>query len=160
MLRHFLRRLRVQDKCLPLKQMKRLQGYTFETVDFCQMAEGFSGKYKILALRAKRSSDKKKKTHMYKFDRVTSIESLDEERYSNWAAKAGWGLGIGVLTGGLGLIAGAAIAGNNRDQVVRLILDDGEWIVVTLKRKQVKKLPKHLAEQLTVSKYGLDVKAA
>jgi len=87
-------------------------------------------------------------------DDVQSAELLDKESYTNWTAKAGWSIGLGLATGGLGLVAGALMGGNNQDKIVRLGFADGQWIVTQLKKSQFRKLPMSLQSQMQAGKYG------
>ncbi|WP_324751474.1 hypothetical protein [Roseovarius sp. Pro17] len=44
-------------------------------------------------------------------DDIETMRQMDEETYRSAGGAAGWAIAGGVLTGGLGLLAGAAIGG-------------------------------------------------
>lgn len=72
----------------------------------------------ILGLRSKK----------YPVKQIVSIEELDAETYRSGGAAALGAVVGGVLTGGIGLIAGAAIGGRRRTVATYLVrFDDGHY---------------------------------
>ena len=62
-------------------------------------------------------------------DDIETMRQMDEETYRSAGGAAGWAITGGVLTGGLGLLAGAAIGGRRRHTATYLIhLRDGKHV--------------------------------
>ncbi|GAB5454333.1 MAG: hypothetical protein Hens2KO_05620 [Henriciella sp.] len=104
----------------------------------CVFAKDFWGNYKGIQIDF---AD-------YEWDRIKGITLLDEEQYNNWAAKAGWGLSLGLLTGGVGLIAGALVAGNRKDRIVKFDLPHNLWVIAVVKRKDFRLCPKRIQSRI------------
>jgi hypothetical protein len=69
-------------------------------------------------------------------DDIETIQRMDEETYRSAGGAAGWAITGGVLTGGLGLLAGAAIGGRRRQNATYLIrLRDVKHVVVNGRAK-------------------------
>lgn len=116
---------------------------SMEQPGLCLFDKGWTGLYKGLFIGGK----------TYKWDDVRKVSLLDEEQYKNWAAKAGWGIGLGLATGGVGLIAGALISGNNKDRIVKFDLAEDMWIVAVVKRKDFRLCPQNIQNAMR----GLDL---
>lgn len=76
---------------------------------------------------------------------IETMQQMDEETYRSAGGAAGWGIAGGVLTGGLGLLAGAAIGGRRRHQAIYLIrMRDGKHVAFQKTDKSaLKALQKH-----------------
>ena len=60
---------------------------------------------------------------------IESAEEIDEETYRSAGATAGWAIAGGLLTGGIGLIAGAAIGARRRKNAIYLVkFKDGQFV--------------------------------
>ncbi len=74
----------------------------------------------------------------YKLRDITSVVELDAETFRSGGKAAAGAIIGGVLTGGVGLIAGAAIGGRKRKSASYLIrFSDGEYVVVTETRRDI-----------------------
>ena len=82
------------------------------------------------------------KARSYTQDDIKEINEIEEETFRSGGKAAVGAIIGGVLTGGIGLIAGAAIGGRRRSEATYLIhFTDGEYVAFTeSKRKIVKAL--------------------
>ncbi|NRP11576.1 hypothetical protein XMM379_002515 [Aliiroseovarius sp. xm-m-379] len=75
------------------------------------------------------------RTITYYPDDIETIMELDEENYRSAGGAAAFAIAGGVLTGGLGLIAGAAVGGRRRKNVVFAAkFKDGNFVVFQEKK--------------------------
>lgn len=91
------------------------------------------------------------KAKKYVQKQFVSVEEIDNESYRS-AGKAAVGAIVGgVLTGGIGLIAGAALGGRKRKTASYLIrFDDSEYAAVEVTDRNVIKVLDHLAQKQEV----------
>ncbi len=69
------------------------------------------------------------RSRKYLPDDISTMQQIDEETYRSAGGDAGWGIAGGVLTGGVGLLAGAAFGGRRRGQATYLIhFNDGKHV--------------------------------
>ena len=96
------------------------------------------------------------KTKRYFPKDIRAITEIDEEQYRSAGGAAAWAIAGGVLTGGIGLLAGAAIGGRRRRVGTYLIVfEDGAFIAIEERRKQfVKKLNVLVAKKAMVENGG------
>ena len=75
--------------------------------------------------------------------KMTDCQVVTEENKVNFAGAAGWGVVGGLLTGGVGLLAGALLGGRGKATVCALQFDDGSQFLVSGKPKEVAQLMFH-----------------
>ena len=78
-------------------------------------------------------------TQRYQKDDVTMIEEVTESNLKSMKAKLGWGIGLGLATGGIGALVGLLAMGNKR-QIMAVSFKDGKSICVECKPREVAKL--------------------
>jgi hypothetical protein len=71
---------------------------------------------------------------------IEKAEIITEDNKVNFIGAAGWGVVGGVLTGGLGFLAGALLGGRGKETFCALKFSDGTQMVVSGKPKDVVKL--------------------
>ena len=94
----------------------------FESGDF---PEGSIGQIKERKLRILGDGGKEITT----YNKIEHVEKLDSQAKTNWGRKAAVGVTAGVLTGGIGLVAGGLLAGNNKEMVLLIKFPDGKSAV-------------------------------
>ncbi|MEP2990909.1 MAG: hypothetical protein ABJO88_18290 [Parasphingorhabdus sp.] len=93
------------------------------------------------------------KAQKYVQKQFASVEEIDAEVFRSGGRAAVGAIVGGVLTGGIGLIAGAAIGGRKRKTASYLIrLDDGEYIAFEEKDRNVMNVLDQLAQKQAVRK--------
>jgi hypothetical protein len=68
---------------------------------------------------------------------IESAEIITEDNKVNFMGAAGWGIVGGLLTGGVGLLAGAVLGGRGKETYCALRFKDGSQFVVSGKPKDV-----------------------
>lgn len=69
------------------------------------------------------------KTTTYTPDDVAEVQEVTEENYRSLGATAAWAVGAGLLTGGIGLIVGAAFGGRKKKTATYLVrFTDGKSV--------------------------------
>ena len=69
--------------------------------------------------------------------KLEKAEIITEDNKVNFIGAAGWGIVGGVLTGGLGFLAGAVLGGRGKETFAALKFSDGTELVVSGKPKNV-----------------------
>lgn len=93
------------------------------------------------------------KAQKYVQKQFESVEEIDAEVFRSGGKAAVGAIVGGVLTGGIGLIAGAAIGGRKRKTASYLIrLEGGEYIAFEEKDRNVMKVLDQLAQKQDVRK--------
>ncbi len=93
------------------------------------------------------------KAQKYVQKQFESVEEIDSEVFRSGGKAAVGAIVGGVLTGGIGLIAGAAFGGRKRKTASYLIrLEGGEYIAFEEKDRNVMKVLDHLAQKQDVRK--------
>ena len=83
------------------------------------------------------------------YNRIEKLEELDSKAKREWGRKAMWGVGLGLATGGVGLLAGGLLAGNNKETMFLAELPDGKNILGTADKKGFKLLRSLVVEEST-----------
>ena len=80
---------------------------------------------------------------------IQIIEEIDEDTYRSAGGAAAWAIAGGVLTGGIGFLAGAAFGGRRRQNTSFLVVfRDGQFVAFEERRKaMVTKLKTLLTKQ-------------
>lgn len=69
------------------------------------------------------------KTTTYTPDDVDEVQEVTEENYRSLGTTAAWAVGAGLLTGGIGFIAGAAFGGRKKKSATYLVrFSDGKSV--------------------------------
>lgn len=93
----------------------------------------------------------------YEQKQFKSVEEINAEVFRSGGKAAAGAIIGGVLTGGIGLIVGAAIGGRKRKTASYLIrLDDGGYIAFEEKDRNVIKVLDRLAQQQAIQKRMAD----
>lgn len=72
---------------------------------------------------------------------IESIEQVDEEKTTDIKSAVGWGIVGGLATGGIGLLAGALIAGRNKKYVTfEIRFKDGTYFICQCRKHEYAKL--------------------
>lgn len=71
---------------------------------------------------------------------LETAEIVTEENKVNFTGALGWGAVGGILTGGIGLLAGALLGGRGKSTVCALKFKDGSQFLVSGKPKDIAKL--------------------
>lgn len=88
------------------------------------------------------------KARKYVQKQIASIQEIDSDAYRSAGGAAVGAIVGGVLTGGIGLIAGAAFGGRKRQNASYLIkFDDGEHAAIEISDKNVIKVLDQLAQK-------------
>lgn len=83
----------------------------------------------------------------YRQSDIASVTEIEAEQFRSLGKAAAGAIIGGVLTGGIGLIAGAAIGGRKRKEASYLIrFKDGEYAAITETNGNVMKVLDHLAQ--------------
>lgn len=78
-------------------------------------------------------------------EELLSVETMDTDEYRNGGTAAAGAIIGGILTGGIGLLAGAAFGGRKKgSRVIRLRFTEDRQVVAELSMKQWKKHSKVL----------------
>jgi hypothetical protein len=100
------------------------------------------------------------KSHKYSQEQIASINPIDEERYRSGGGAAAGAIIGGVLTGGIGLIAGAAIGGRQRNRIAFLVtFDDGHHVAFEETKKAKIKLLTSLIQAAKIKSLTSEPKA-
>ena len=80
---------------------------------------------------------------------ILTIEEIDEDTYRSAGGAAAWAIAGGVLTGGIGLLAGAAFGGRRKHNSSFLVVfNDGKFVAFEERRKgMIKRIKTLLAKQ-------------
>ena len=93
------------------------------------------------------------KAHKYVQKQFVSVEEIDAEVFRSGGKAAVGAIVGGVLTGGIGLIAGAAIGGRKRRTASYLIqFDDGQYIAFEDNDKNVIKVLDQISQKQAIRK--------
>ena len=77
------------------------------------------------------------RTLTYYPDDIESVREIDEDTYRSAGGAAAWAITGGILTGGIGLIAGAAFGGRRRSNSIYLVrFKDGNFVAFEEKNGQ------------------------
>lgn len=91
------------------------------------------------------------KTRKYVQKQMVSVEEIDRETFRSAGGAAVGAIVGGVLTGGIGLIAGAAFGGRQRKNASYLIrFNDGEHAAIEVSDRNVITVLGHLAQKQEV----------
>ena len=72
--------------------------------------------------------------------KLSQCEIVTDENKVNFIGAAGWGAVGGILTGGIGILAGALLGGRGKATVCAIKFPDGSQFIVQGKTKDVAKL--------------------
>lgn len=102
--------------------MARLIDCSIPDVVSCELSQGFTGKLKFRLAYGWNA-------HHYTQDQIASVTPIDEDKYRSAGGAAAGAIIGGVLTGGIGLLAGAAIGGRRRQRAAFVVVfDDGHHV--------------------------------
>ncbi|MFE3837829.1 hypothetical protein [Pseudogemmobacter sonorensis] len=97
------------------------------------------------------------KAKKYVQKQIVSIHEIDRETYRSAGGAAVGAIVGGVLTGGIGLLAGAALGGRRRKSASYLIhFDDGEYAAIEVSDGNVIRVLDHLAQKQEVRRQVAD----
>lgn len=94
----------------------------------------FTGKKWILKTKGKFFKE------CIKADKIETLEVASEENVKNLGGAVGWGIAGGLLTGGVGLLAGALLGGQGKNVTFICKLKDGRKFMATAKNKDFIKM--------------------
>lgn len=109
--------------------MARLIDSSINGVVRCELSFNWLGKLKV-------SLPYGWKSHTYTQDQIVSVTPIDEDKYRSAGGAAVGAIIGGVLTGGIGLLAGAAFGGRRRQRSAYLVtFDDGHHVAFEESKK-------------------------
>lgn len=121
--------------------MARLIDSSINGVVGCEVSLTWLGKLKIVMPYSWKS-------HVYTQEQIVSVTPIDEDKYRSAGGAALGAIVGGVLTGGIGLIAGAAFGGRRRQRSAYLVtFNDGHHVAF----EEIKKANLKLLNQLVQS---------
>lgn len=92
------------------------------------------------------------KSHKFKQADISKVVEIDSQAYRSAGGAAAGAIIGGALTGGIGLLAGAALGGRRRSSASYLVyFRDGNHVAFTETRKDVIKVLNHFAKRTQVS---------
>ena len=97
--------------------MTRLIDCSIPDVVACEISQGFTGKLKFRLAYGWNA-------HEFTQDQIASASLIDEDKYRSGGGAAAGAIIGGVLTGGIGLLAGAALGGRRRNRAAFVVLFD------------------------------------
>ncbi|MBL1438335.1 MAG: hypothetical protein COB08_019325 [Rhodobacteraceae bacterium] len=100
-----------------------------EGIDGVEVSPAFRGRFVVKCSRGWKSTK-------YKADDIEHIEIIDEDQYRSLGATAAGAIIGGLLTGGIGLLAGAAFGGRRKNTIsVFIKFTDGNHVAFTETKK-------------------------
>ncbi|WP_181892983.1 hypothetical protein [Falsiruegeria mediterranea] len=131
--------------------MTKLIDCSIEGVVDCNISQTWTGKLKIALPYGWKS-------HNYSQEQITEIVTIDEDKYRSAGGAAAGAIIGGVLTGGIGFLAGAALGGRRRKEASFLVrFADGNHAAFTETSGAILKVLDRLlltAQAQTIAKSG------
>lgn len=99
------------------------------------------------------------KAHKYAESDISEVHEIDEEAFRSAGRAAAGAIIGGVLTGGIGLLAGAAIGGRRRRNATYVVrFNDGNFVAFEEKAKKIQAALSKITEREKISEITKDLK--